>query len=92
MDGTLCKEVCWTVKDVLGATPNKKVIDWVNARYEEADIMIYTARRDFLISATLTWLHDNGVKFHTISNHKVPADIYLDDHALNIEDIQYEKI
>lgn len=81
VDGTLTKEICWTKRDCLTATPNKKVIDKVNKQYQKDFIVIYTARVDELIVPTLEWLRKNGVKFHAISNNKIPANLYLDDKA-----------
>ena len=78
IDETLCKEVCWTPADVRKATPVKKTIKKVNALYEDNFIVIYTARRDRLMSDTYTWLKDNGVRFHAVSNVKIPLDILLD--------------
>ena len=87
MDGTLCEEICFTVEKCLTATPKKAVIEKVNKLYEENFITIYTARRDQLIEATLTWLRANGVRFHTISNQKIPADYYIDDRAMRPDEL-----
>ena len=76
-DGTLCNEVCFTPRDCLTSTPIKKNIRKVNELYQDNFIVIYTARRSLLISATLMWLEKHDVKFHAISNRKIPFDIYI---------------
>ena len=83
VDETLCKEVCWTIEQVRTATPQTKVIKKVNALYEDNFIIIYTARRDSLMSATLVWLRDHGVRFHAVSNHKIPLNVMLDTTLRN---------
>ena len=87
VDGTLTERVCWTDKEVLEATPKQEIIDCVNKLYEKKLVIIYTARQDFLIPATLRWLRNHGVKYHAFSNQKLPADYYLDDHAVHIDDL-----
>lgn len=86
-DGTLCKESCWSPEEVLKATPKKEVIEKVNKLAESNFIVIYTARREELITATLRWLRENGVRFHAISINKTPCDFYLDDHAIHPDDL-----
>ena len=87
VDETLTKEVCWTPDECENAEPRQDVIDRVNEVAETAFIVIYTARRDHLIPATLKWLRKNGVTFHAISNNKCPSDIgYLDDKSIKINE------
>ncbi len=83
LDGCLVKSVCWTPEECLKAKPNKKIIELVNRIEAGNFIIIYTARRDHLIPASLQWLRKNGVKFHAISNNKMAADVYIDDCAVN---------
>jgi len=80
IDGVLCTGICWTSKDVAKAKPIQKTINRVNRLYRQNFIVIYTARRDHLIAATLRWLRMNGIQFHAFSNNKCAADIYIDDH------------
>lgn len=87
LDGTLAKEICHSDGEVLRATPVKEVVDWVNLMYRNHHIMIYTARRDFLIESTFEWLRRNNIRYHSFSNLKTPADIYLDDKAFRPEEI-----
>ncbi len=78
VDDYLCKEVCWTIEDCLAATPNTDTIRKVNKLFDYNLIIIYTARRDILIPATIQWLRENQVRYHAISNYKLPADFYLE--------------
>ena len=87
MDGVLCKEECWNKNEVLNATPNQKNINKINELYNYNFIVIYTARRDHLLPATLEWLRKHGVKFHAISNNKMAADVYIDDKAIDNKQI-----
>lgn len=85
LDGTLCHEHCWTVDDCLKATPRTRIVDMVNALYEnEHHIIIWTARNEPLRTATEYWLKKNGVRYHAIDmQHKLGCDCYLDDKAIN---------
>jgi len=87
-DGVLCTGEAWTVKDVLNAKPKPDVIAKVNELYGSSFIVIYTARRDHLIPATIQWLRRQGVHYHAISNRKIPLDIMIDDKAINVEDFE----
>lgn len=84
MDKTLCNEVCFTPQECLDATPQEWVIETVAEAYKTGFIVIYTARVDELIPATLEWLRRNNVRYHAISNLKIPAAIYLDDKAVRV--------
>ena len=87
-DGTLTNEVCFEIDAVLSATPKKEVVDKVNELFVKHYIVIYTARQDHLIPASLEWLRRNNVRYHAFSNLKIPTDIgYLDDKSLKLDDI-----
>ena len=79
LDGYLCNETCWHPHECEEATLNQDVAMRTNQDFLQNFIVIYTARRDHLIPATLRWLRLNGVNFHAISNNKIPADEYRDD-------------
>ena len=81
LDHTLCKGEAWRGQSCLKAIPNKKMIDLVNKMYKTDFIVIYTARQNFLMTDTFEWLDKNGVKYHAVSNRKVPFDILIDDTA-----------
>jgi len=87
LDGTLTHDICWTPKDCLNARPNKKAIDKIWECFKGDFLVIYTARKDKLIPATLRWLRESNVYFNAISNIKAPADIYIDDKCINIKDL-----
>lgn len=87
MDGVICKEVCWDEEECRNATPNNRMIEIVNELSKTKHIVVYTARKDNLIPATLKWLRRHEVKFDAISNNKMPADAYIDDKAINVDDI-----
>ena len=77
LDGNLCS-TAWTKEQALTAIPNKKRIKALYRYFQMGIVIIYTARRDSLISPTLQWLKRNYVPYHAISNIKMPADIYID--------------
>jgi len=81
LDGTLCNEVCFTPKEAENATLNKKNAKIVEEYYLNDYVIIYTARKDELISPTLKWLRKNNIRYHAISNLKIPASVYFDDKA-----------
>lgn len=87
-DESLCEEVCWTESDAKNATPKKDFIEQVNRLSDQGHfIVVYTARRDHLMPASLEWLRKHGVKYHAISNTKIPLDYYVDDKSVHIRDI-----
>ena len=87
MDGTLSKGTCWTPKQCLDAKPNLGVIKKVNKMARQGFLIIWTARRDYLIPATLEWCRRNGVNFQAISNNKTAGDVIVDDIVINVRDL-----
>ena len=87
VDGTLTNESCFTVEEVLNATPRLDVIEKVNKLYTWNFIVIYTARREDLANATKEWLNKHGVKYHAYSDKKIPLDDLIDDHVTHVDDI-----
>lgn len=85
LDGTLTQDSCWTPEQVLHARPVQAMVDKVNELAQFHFIVIYTARRDALIEATLAWLRKIGLRYHAISNLKIPTSYYVDDKNLSIE-------
>lgn len=81
LDGTLCVGQHWRGQSCLNAKPYKKRIEYVNKLYKTDHVTIYTARQNFLMSDTFEWLDKNGVKYHAVSNKKVPFDMVIDDTA-----------
>lgn len=86
MDNTLCKGISWTPEDCLRAEPNLENIEKVNALSKNHFIIIYTARRDENIPATLEWLRRNNIRFHAISNTKI-GGLYVDSENLRPSDV-----
>jgi len=87
VDNTLTNETCFTAEMCLKATPKQDIIDKIAKLYDEDYIVIYTARRDVLIPATLEWLRRNNIRWHAFSNQKPPSDAYIDDLAVHIDDV-----
>jgi len=89
LDGTLCKEDCWTEEEALNATPNKERIEYANKlAHNGYFVIIYTARLDELIPATLEWLRRNNVRYDAICNQKMACDIYVDDKAKTFDELR----
>mgnify|MGYP001432733621 CR=1 FL=1 len=82
VDGTLCEGDKWENADECRkAKPIPKMIEWVNKMYRNEYIIIYTARQNWLMEATLDWLDINNVHYHAISNKKIPLNELIDDKA-----------
>jgi len=90
VDGTLCTGEAYTPEECLQAKPREDVIKKVNEMYFRNFIVIWTARRDDLIPATIQWLKKHGVLFNAISNNKMASDFYIDDKCQNVEDFLKE--
>lgn len=86
MDGTLCEGEFWGEGE---PSPKIKMVDYVTSLYRKgAHIIIYTARQPRYYSHTHAWLIKHQVPFHGITMTMKPgADLYIDDKALNIEDL-----
>jgi len=88
IDGVLCQTVGINYMD---AVPDERVINIVNDLFDKGhNITIYTARgvgRGIDMTAlTKKQLAEWGVKYHKLYTNKPPADIYIDDRALNIKE------
>jgi len=84
-DGVLSTGECWTPEGCLKAEPIQENIDMVNKLHKENFIVIWTARRDHLIPASLKWLRQHGVQFDAISNKKPAANYYIDDKSTQLK-------
>jgi len=84
-DGVLSTGECWTPEGCLKAEPIQENIDKVNKLHKENFIVIWTARRDHLIPASLKWLRQHGVEFDAISNKKPAASYYIDDKSTDFD-------
>lgn len=84
LDNTLCVGEHWTSeKQVLAAKPIQFMIDYIERTYYKNEfVIIYTARQNWLMSATFEWLDTHGIKYHAVMNKKCPVDILIDDTAI----------
>jgi len=87
LDGTLCEGDCFTEEECLNAKPIEENIKETNRLHLKNYVVIYTARRDKLIPATLEWLRRNNVHFQAISNKKSSAHIYIDNRAKKFDEL-----
>ena len=94
LDGTLCIGEAWTNEQCLTTTPKQDIIDKVNKMYTSGGhIIIYTARPETFRPETEYWLNKFGVRYHALvmATRKMPADLYIDDKCLNVEDLIINK-
>lgn len=88
MDNTLCIGKHWkTPEECLAAKPIKRNIKKIEKFYRSDFVIIYTARQNWLMSATFEWLDKHNVKYHAVMNKKCPLDIMIDDVSLNTNDL-----
>jgi len=89
LDGVLSDNEFWGDNEVY---PNLERIKWLNNLfYKGAHIIIYTARNPKWYIETKLWLDKHGVMRHGIAmQEKIGADLYIDDKALNLDDISLE--
>lgn len=88
LDGCLAEGESFTPQECEAASVSKAGLAkylkvWDEARF----VVIYTARRDECMPATIRWLRNNHIPYHAISNLKAPTDVYIDDKAINIKDL-----
>ena len=86
LDGTLCKGEFWGETE---PEPKEEMIEKVWSWYSRgAHIIIYTARKPHYYKRTHAWLIKHGVPFHGIAmQHKPGADVYIDDKAVNPDEL-----
>jgi len=58
-------------------------IDLVNELSVDNFVVLHTSRRREFAEATLTWLHNHGVRYQAIHFEKMPADLYIDNKSFN---------
>jgi len=83
-DGILCEnKEDYGAENFYERRPIKKNVERVRKLYKEDNvIIIWTARKssDLLVEeATIKWLHENGVPYHSLVMDKPFCDIYVDD-------------
>lgn len=86
LDGTLCAGEFWGEGE---PEPIQPMIDKLWGWYKAgAHVIIYTARQPEYYAVTHAWLIKHKVPFHGIAMLMKPgADVYIDDKALNVEDL-----
>lgn len=90
-DGTLCK---YAFPEI--GKPKLEVINFVKEAHKKGHkIIIWTCRTDEYLQDAIRWLHKWKIPYEAINDNinkfqcrKVMADIYLDDRALNVDDIE----
>jgi hypothetical protein len=88
LDNTLCKGTYW-LGDKKHPPVNEKMADYIRHLDDKgAFIVIWTARPLKAISSTYRWLGENNLLYPLALRIKPPADLYLDDKALNVDDIK----
>lgn len=90
-DGVLSEGECWTPEECLNAEPIQKNIDMVNKLSQGNFIVIWTARTDNLLPASIKWLREHSVRFDAISNKKPGASYYVDDKCTTLEKLLARK-
>lgn len=69
--------------------PDEEMIEWVNHKYHQGHvIIIWTARPWSEAQRVAGYLTKWGVEFNGIRCDKGGADIYIDDKAVNTEEVK----
>lgn len=95
IDGVITNKISWSFEDsfhryremLLKLEPCEEGIKAVNKLFDAGHIIILnTSRlwRDF--DATVQWLKEHGVKYHTLIMAKPLADFYVDDKNITMEE------
>lgn len=95
-DGTLCDNAFPEI-----GLPKKQTISWLLKKQKDNNVklILWTCREGEFLDKAVEWckkyelyfdaINENlpELKFKDFANRKICADIYLDDRALNVEDI-----
>lgn len=90
-DGTLCEYVF----PGIGA-PKFNIINLVKELSKNNDLILWTCRRGYALKQAFRWCDKYGLKFNKVNKNvdwayptsrKVFAHYYLDDKAINVEDL-----
>jgi len=91
IDGTICNT---KTLDYAKSTPIQNRINYFNNLYAEGNFIIYQTARGYV--SKIDWKEETekqltswGVKYDELKFNKPNADIYIDDKALNINDIEF---
>lgn len=68
--------------------PIEENLEKINDLYKKGHTIIYhTARHPQYYSMTYAWLIEHGAYFHALEMGKLTADVYVDDKALHVDDL-----
>jgi len=68
--------------------PNKVMLEKLESWYKDGHrIVIHTARREDHRGITEAWLKRHGVWYHALVMEKLSADVYIDDKAVNVDEV-----
>ncbi len=94
-DGTLCEDKYPQIGE-----PKLQVIEWVkNQRKAGHKLILWTCREGQVLVDAVNWCYKHGIEFDAINENipetkylyvgksKIIADIYLDDKALKVGDV-----
>ena len=95
-DGTLCES-----KYPLIGKPKDKVIEYVNKLKETHTLVLWTCRRGVYLQTAVDWCAKHGLEFDYVNENapslikmfngdcrKIFADVYIDDKAMNVSEIE----
>ena len=87
LDGVICSN---EGNDYAKCVPDYNMIAYLNHKYEQGHtITIQTARHQSFTEYTAIQLDLWGVNYHVLDvGNKIPADAYIDDKAINPNDIE----
>lgn len=69
-------------------TPDEEVLEKMNELYKQGHKIIYhTARHPDYYGQTYAWLVKHGAYFTALEMGKLTADVYVDDKALHVDDV-----
>lgn len=95
-DGTLCKNIYPKIGD-----PKEEVVNYVkNLKDNGNKLILWTCRTGEELDNAISWCDERGIEFDAINENlsetieaygtdprKISADCYLDDKALNVDDV-----
>jgi len=76
------------LSELLEVMPDEEMLEKINKLYKQGHKIIYhTARHPDYYGQTYAWLVENGAYFTDLEMGKLTADVYIDDKALNVDDV-----
>jgi hypothetical protein len=75
-------------EDGLGSDLDERTAEVVDELYSRGHtIIVWTARPWSVADETVGWLTANGIRYHGIRMEKGSSDVYLDDKAINANEV-----